>query len=145
VSDDQITELEAHIDDIDFELAAAEEKKCRHDVMAHVKTYAVMCPKAAAIIHLGATSAYVTDNTVSIPFVHSQPTHMLNYYYLYLSKYDLKVCELGKMFIVFVQQLLCTLLIIEGTYSSWKFFDEGIKLRVGQCVYHGSVCGFSGD
>jgi len=46
-------------------LAAAEEKRCRHDVMAHVKAYAAVCPRAAAVIHLGATSAYVTDNTVS--------------------------------------------------------------------------------
>jgi len=65
VTADQIAELESHVDDVDFEVAAAEEKKCRHDVMAHVKAYAVLCPRAAAIIHLGATSAYVTDNTVS--------------------------------------------------------------------------------
>jgi len=58
-------ELESHIDDVDFEMASSEEKKCRHDVMAHVKAYAALCPRAAAIIHLGATSAYVTDNTVS--------------------------------------------------------------------------------
>jgi len=64
VSDDQIAELEAHISDIDFDIAAAEEKKCRHDVMAHVRAYAAVCPCAAAIIHLGATSAYVGDNTV---------------------------------------------------------------------------------
>lgn len=63
VTDDQIAELEAHIGDVDFEMAAAEEKKCRHDVMAHVRTYAAVCPRAAPIIHLGATSAYVTDNT----------------------------------------------------------------------------------
>lgn len=50
---------------IDFELAATEEKKRRHDVMAHVHTFAACCPKAAAIIHLGATSCYVGDNTVS--------------------------------------------------------------------------------
>ena len=68
VTDDQIAELEAHTDDVDFEMAAAEEKKCRHDVMAHVKTYAAVCPLAAPIIHLGATSAYVTDNTVT--FLH---------------------------------------------------------------------------
>lgn len=51
-------------DVIDFELAAAEEKKRRHDVMAHVHTFAACCPKAAPIIHLGATSCYVGDNTV---------------------------------------------------------------------------------
>ena len=65
ISDEQIAELEAHVSNIDFELAAAEEKKRRHDVMAHVHTFAAACPKAAAIIHLGATSCYVGDNTVS--------------------------------------------------------------------------------
>jgi len=64
VTNDQIAELESHICDIDFDVTAAEEKKCRHDVMAHVKAYAAVCPHAASIIHLGATSAYVTDNTV---------------------------------------------------------------------------------
>ena len=47
-------------------MAAEEEKKRRHDVMAHVHTFAACCPKAAAIIHLGATSCYVGDNTVSV-------------------------------------------------------------------------------
>ena len=56
-------ELEAHIYDIDYEKAAAWEKKLRHDVMAHVHTYGELCPKAMPIIHLGATSCYVGDNT----------------------------------------------------------------------------------
>lgn len=50
--------------DIDFNRAAEEEKKRRHDVMAHVHTFGAACPKAAGIIHLGATSAFVGDNTV---------------------------------------------------------------------------------
>ena len=74
MSDDQISELECHINDIDFEFAASEEKKCRHDVMAHVRTYAAVCPRAAAIIHLGATSAYVTDNTVSTVALYTRPS-----------------------------------------------------------------------
>ena len=57
--------MERNQDNIDFEMAAIEEKKRRHDVMAHVYTYAQCCPKAAPIIHLGATSCYVGDNTVS--------------------------------------------------------------------------------
>ncbi|KAG0345853.1 adenylosuccinase ade13 [Podila humilis] len=57
-----IEEMEQHLTDIDYELAIAEEKKRRHDVMAHVHTFGVACPKAAGIIHLGATSCYVTDN-----------------------------------------------------------------------------------
>ncbi len=62
ITAEQIVELEAHVTDIDYDFAAAEEKKRRHDVMAHVHTYGHVAPKAAAIIHLGATSCYVTDN-----------------------------------------------------------------------------------
>lgn len=62
VSEEQIRELEAHIDDIDYEVVAAKEKEIRHDVMAHVYAYGVKCPNAKGIIHLGATSCYVTDN-----------------------------------------------------------------------------------
>lgn len=62
VSEEQVNELEAHIADIDFDMAAAREKEVRHDVMAHVYTYGQCCPRAAGIIHLGATSCYVTDN-----------------------------------------------------------------------------------
>jgi len=63
ITDEQLDALRAHVEDIDFELAAAYEKKLRHDVMAHVHTYGDACPEARAIIHLGATSAYVGDNT----------------------------------------------------------------------------------
>ena len=58
----QVAELEAHITDIDWACAAAREKEVRHDVMAHVYTYGKVAPSAAGIIHLGATSCYVTDN-----------------------------------------------------------------------------------
>jgi adenylosuccinate lyase len=63
ISDAQLAEMAAHLGDIDYAMAAAEEKKRRHDVMAHVHTFGVACPAAAPIIHLGATSCYVTDNT----------------------------------------------------------------------------------
>ncbi len=63
ISDEQIAELKAHADDIDFETAARFEKETRHDVMAHVHTYGLAAPKAKPIIHLGATSCYVGDNT----------------------------------------------------------------------------------
>ena len=62
IRDEQIAELKAHLDDIDFKVAAAYEQKLRHDVMAHVHAYGDQCPKARPIIHLGATSCYVTDN-----------------------------------------------------------------------------------
>ncbi|XP_015603003.1 adenylosuccinate lyase isoform X2 [Cephus cinctus] len=60
---DQIAEMEAQVDNIDFDAAAKEEKLTRHDVMAHVHVFGSQCPKAAPIIHLGATSCYVGDNT----------------------------------------------------------------------------------
>ncbi len=63
ISQEQIDELKAHQDDIDYEKAAAYEKKFRHDVMAHVHTYGDAAPLAKGIIHLGATSAFVGDNT----------------------------------------------------------------------------------
>lgn len=63
ITEEQVKELEAHINDIDYEVAAQREKEVRHDVMAHVYTYGKVCPKAAGIIHLGATSCYVGDNT----------------------------------------------------------------------------------
>ena len=63
VTQEQVDEMEAHLTDIDYALAAEMEKKLRHDVMAHVHTFGSACPKAMPIIHLGATSCYVGDNT----------------------------------------------------------------------------------
>lgn len=63
VTQEQVSEMEAHVDDIDYALAAQKEKELRHDVMAHVHTFGTVCPKAMPIIHLGATSCYVGDNT----------------------------------------------------------------------------------
>ncbi len=63
ITDAQIAELEAHVDDVNYDVAAAREKECRHDVMSHVYAYGVQCPHAKGIIHLGATSCYVGDNT----------------------------------------------------------------------------------
>ena len=63
ITDEQIAELKAHKDDINYDVAAAREKEVRHDVMSHVYAYGVQCPKAKGIIHLGATSCYVGDNT----------------------------------------------------------------------------------
>ena len=59
----QIEQLRAHVDDIDFARAEMHERRRRHDVMAHIDTYAEVCPDARDILHLGATSCYVTDNT----------------------------------------------------------------------------------
>ena len=63
ITDEQIEELKAHAEDINYDVAKAREKEVRHDVMSHVYAYGQQCPKAAGIIHLGATSCYVGDNT----------------------------------------------------------------------------------
>ena len=63
ITQEQIDELKAHADDINYDVAKAREKEVRHDVMSHVYAYGVQCPKANGIIHLGATSCYVGDNT----------------------------------------------------------------------------------
>lgn len=63
ISDEQIAELKEHADDINYDVAEEREKVVRHDVMSHVYAYGVQCPKAKGIIHLGATSCYVGDNT----------------------------------------------------------------------------------
>ncbi len=63
ITDEQIAELEAHAEDVNYDDALRREKECRHDVMSHVYAYGLQCPKAAGIIHLGATSCYVGDNT----------------------------------------------------------------------------------
>lgn len=84
ITEEQITELEQHIDDIDFDRAAQFEKELRHDVMSHVHTYGELCPKAKPIIHLGATSCYVGDNTdliqmkESLILIRSKIVHLLD-------------------------------------------------------------------
>ena len=68
ITGEQIADLEAHVNDIDYEAVAAREKEVRHDVMAHVYAYGLAAPSAAGIIHLGATSCYVTDNADLVIF-----------------------------------------------------------------------------
>ena len=63
ITQEQIDEMKAHQDDINYDAAKEREKLVRHDVMSHVYAYGVQCPKAKPIIHLGATSCYVGDNT----------------------------------------------------------------------------------
>ena len=63
ITDEQIEEMKAHAEDINYDVAKEREKVVRHDVMSHVYAYGVQCPKAKGIIHLGATSCYVGDNT----------------------------------------------------------------------------------
>ena len=65
ISNAQIAELESHVEDVDIKAAEAEEKRTKHDVMAHLHVFAAQCPLAGPIIHVGATSCYIGDNTVS--------------------------------------------------------------------------------
>ena len=72
ITDEQIEELKANAENINYDVAKEREKVCRHDVMSHVYAYGVQCPKAKGIIHLGATSCYVGDN-LRIPTKTSRP------------------------------------------------------------------------
>ena len=63
ITEEQIKEMKENINNIDYDIVNQREKECRHDVMAHVYEFGLKCPKAKPIIHLGATSCYVTDNT----------------------------------------------------------------------------------
>lgn len=98
VTQEQVDELEAHIDDIDFDMAAKEEKLLRHDVMAHVHTYGAACPKAKGIIHLGATSCYVGDNTDVIvmrdamDIVHRKLVNVLSNLAVFADSYKSMAC-----------------------------------------------------
>lgn len=93
IADAQLEEMRNNIDDIDFELAEKKEAEFRHDVMAHVHTFGVKCPKAMPIIHLGATSCFVGDNTdiiqikESLVLVHSKLLALLNVMKVFADKY----------------------------------------------------------
>lgn len=90
ISNAQIAELEAHVEDVDIKAAEEEERRTKHDVMAHLHVFAAQCPLAGPIIHVGATSCYIGDNTVSfnswsswavdeIPSYLTNPSIMNNY------------------------------------------------------------------
>ena len=91
ITDEQLDEMERNLTNIDFDLAEAEERRRRHDVMAHVHTFARCCPKASPIIHLGATSAFVGDNAVYFP----QKTNLFsskNFFYSYIGSNRYERC-----------------------------------------------------
>lgn len=93
ITQDQIDELKAHQDDINYDVAKAREKEVRHDVMSHVYAYGCQCPKAKGIIHLGATSCYVGDNTdiiimtEALNLVHKKLINVLNELAAFADKY----------------------------------------------------------
>jgi len=140
ITEEQINELKSKIYDIDYELAAQKEKELRHDVMAHVHTYGAQCPKAKGIIHLGATSAYVGDNTDIIVYteglIHIQ--NLLINLINHLSKFAIKHQDLptlgfthfqpaqlttvGKRACLWIQDLLMDL-------SDLNHVIDNVKLR----------------
>ena len=93
ITQEQIDELKAHQDDINYDVAKAREKEVRHDVMSHVYAYGCQCPKAKGIIHLGATSCYVGDNTdiiimtEALKLVHKKLINVLNELAAFADKY----------------------------------------------------------
>ena len=93
ITQEQIDELKAHQDDINYDVAKAREKEVRHDVMSHVYAYGCQCPKAKGIIHLGATSCYVGDNTdiivmtEALKLVHKKLVNVLNELAAFADKY----------------------------------------------------------
>ncbi|MDD7306295.1 MAG: adenylosuccinate lyase [Peptoniphilaceae bacterium] len=147
ISDEQIKELEDNISNIDFDKASKYEKELRHDVMAHIRTYADAAPKAGPIIHLGATSCYVTDNTdiiltkKALDLVEKKLAILISH----LSKFALKYKDLpslgythfqpaqlvtvGKRACLWIQDFLLDL--IEIKYRKDKLMLRGVKGTTG--------------
>jgi len=147
ITEDQIKQMESNIENIDFKQAAKEERKFRHDVMAHVHTFGIACPDAASIIHLGATSCYVGDNTDLIqlrdgleilkPKLASCLNQMcrfakehkalpcLSYTHLQAAQ----VSTVGKRACIWAQDVLTDLLSLERTSRELRF--RGVKGTTG--------------
>lgn len=138
ITDKQIQEMKQHIDDINYDVAKQREKEVRHDVMSHVYAYGVQCPKAKPIIHLGATSCYVGDNTDiiimtdALRLIRKELINLINE----LSKFAMKYKDLptlaythfqaaqpttvGKRATLWIQDLIMDLETIENQLSKAK-------------------------
>lgn len=147
ITEEQIKELRDNIDNIDYELAAAREKEVRHDVMSHVYAYGIVAPKAKGIIHLGATSCYVGDNTdiivmrEALILIRKKVINVLDQ----LSKFALKYKDMptlgfthlqpaqlttvGKRATLWMQELLMDLENLDFVIESMKF--RGVKGTTG--------------
>lgn len=147
ITDEQIKELKDNIDNIDFELAEAKEKEVRHDVMSHVHTYGVVAPSAKGIIHLGATSCYVGDNTdliimrEGLYLIRKKVLNVINQLASFALKYkDLptlgfthlqpaQLTTVGKRATLWIQELLMDIENIDFVIDSMKF--RGVKGTTG--------------
>ena len=159
ISDEQIEEMEAHECDINYEAAARYEREIRHDVMAHIRAYGDQCPKAKPIIHLGATSCYVGDNT-DIIVQHTALLHVkrllitaVEKLYHFADEYKSLPClaythfqaaqptTLGKRASLWIQDMLFDLEQLEFTLNNLKLL--GCKGTTGTCASFLSL--FDGD
>lgn len=142
ITEEQVAELEANVDNIDFEIAEAREREVRHDVMAHVYTYGVACPKAKGIIHLGATSCYVGDNTDIIvmrdamEIIHRKLVNVIANLSDFAAKYKALPClaythlqpaqltTVGKRATLWIHELLMDLEELEHRMSKLKLLGQ---------------------
>ncbi len=140
ISDDQIDQMEKHVNDIDFQLASEKEKEFRHDVMAHVHTYGTQCPLAKPIIHLGATSAYVGDNTDIIQMKEALSLIQVKMINLMdkMAAFSTKYKDMPTLGFTHFQPAQLTTVGKRGTlwlqdiyfdYEDLKYVQEGLKLR----------------
>lgn len=142
ITQEQVDELEANVDNIDFAVAEAREKEVRHDVMSHVYAYGVVCPKAKGIIHLGATSCYVGDNTDVIvmrdamKLVHRKLVNVINNLAKFAYKYKAMPClaythlqpaqltTVGKRATLWTNELLMDLEDLEYRMNNLKLLGQ---------------------
>jgi adenylosuccinate lyase len=142
ITEEQVAELEANIDNIDFAAAEAREKEVRHDVMSHVYAYGLVCPKAKGIIHLGATSCYVGDNTDvivmrdALKIVHRKLVNVIANLADFANKYKDMPClaythlqpaqltTVGKRATLWTQELLMDLEEIEYRMKNLKLLGQ---------------------
>lgn len=142
ITPEQVAELEANVDNIDFAVAEAREKEVRHDVMAHVYAYGQVCPSAKGIIHLGATSCYVGDNTDVIvmrdamEIVHRKLVNVIANLAAFAEKYKAMPClaythlqpaqltTVGKRATLWAHELLMDLEELEYRMSKLKLLGQ---------------------
>uniref|UniRef100_A0A3Q3F3A5 Adenylosuccinate lyase n=1 Tax=Labrus bergylta TaxID=56723 RepID=A0A3Q3F3A5_9LABR len=135
ITDAQIQEMESHEKDIDFAMAAEEERKLRHDVMAHVHTFAHCCPAAAPIIHLGATSCYVGDNTDLImlrdgfDIVLPKLARVIDRLANFAEKYACQLTTVGKRACLWLQDLAMDMRNLQRARDDLRF--RGVKGTTG--------------
>lgn len=138
ITEEQIKEMKENINNIDYEMVRKREKECRHDVMAHVYEFGVKCPSAKPIIHLGATSCYVTDNTdvilmsQALELIKQKLVYVINNLKQFANKYKNVTClgythfqpaqltTVGKRATLWLQDLLEDLEELEFVQSHMK-------------------------